>query len=60
MGDVVDIRPHLRLCENCRWHDGHGVCLRPGGWYFDSKYKDCATFERKKGIVHNENHQRTD
>ena len=50
MGDVVDIRPHLRTCSNCRWSNGSGICQRPGGWWFDSKSRHCATFERKEVI----------
>lgn len=54
MGDVVDIRPHLRNCENCVYSRDDGICHCPGGWQWDSKYCYCATFVRRKGTVGHE------
>ena len=50
MGTVIDIQLHLRSCENCHWSNGSGICQRPGGWWFDSKFRYCATFERAQKV----------
>lgn len=49
MDDVVDISQYFKTCENCQYSNGTGVCQRPGGWWFDAKFRHCATFQKKEG-----------
>lgn len=50
MSVVIDIQQHFRTCGNCRWCNGTGICQRPGGWHFDSRFRHCATFERRDAL----------
>lgn len=47
MGDVVNISDYQNRCENCVYH-GDDICLKPGGWDWDSRYHRCKDFKRRK------------
>ena len=46
MAEILDFESLKPTCQNCRWSD-HGTCRCPGGWYWDERYRRCATFKRK-------------
>lgn len=54
MGDVVDIEPYLRKCENCKWYVPlkplGSRCGKPGGWHMNMTTMQCADFVRKSII----------
>lgn len=43
MCDVIDIKPLLRDCENCKYHVQYG-CSVPGGWRASEDYSECLDF----------------
>lgn len=52
MAEIVQIKQYLRICENCVWHNGTGVCQHPGGWRADPNHNyRCADFQRRKSGV---------
>jgi len=57
MGELIRIRPHLRICENCIHgkllaNDIYYSCTRPGGWHFDCQFRHCADFQSREKREH--------
>jgi len=51
MAEIINLDDYRMECRNCLYHtdQGDGACTYPGGWFWDTIQKRCATFRWRNG-----------